>query len=287
MLIYRVRGDGFLHHMVRNLVGTFVDVGRGQTGAGGDCAHSRGAFAEARPERRRRHEGCFWTASNTEERVQEAEHELSGLADGRALNPLNATLKAPMASAAPATASIARIAADRRVHQAFQWLHLQEQRIMQWQAEMVAVPAPPFGERARAEWLCERFRELGLENPHIDEVGNAIGTWPGKGRVRGALCSRRISTRFFPRGRRLKPTCRGRACPLRAPATTARAWQRCWRWRLRCGKRAWRRSASCVRRQCRAKKEKATCAACGISIGTRARRAERHRGAHRARRRGA
>ena len=30
LLVYRVRGNGFLHHMVRNLVGTMLDVGRGR-----------------------------------------------------------------------------------------------------------------------------------------------------------------------------------------------------------------------------------------------------------------
>lgn len=29
LLIYKVCGNGFLHHMVRNLIGTFLDVGRG------------------------------------------------------------------------------------------------------------------------------------------------------------------------------------------------------------------------------------------------------------------
>ena len=33
LLIYRVRGNGFLHHMVRNLVGTFLQVGKGSISA--------------------------------------------------------------------------------------------------------------------------------------------------------------------------------------------------------------------------------------------------------------
>lgn len=84
-----------------------------------------------------------------------------------------------MASATPASASITQIAADRRVHQAFQWLHLQEKRVMQWQTDLVSVPAPPFGERLRAEWLCARFRELHLTDPHLDEIGNVIATLRG------------------------------------------------------------------------------------------------------------
>ncbi len=32
ILVYEARGSGFLHHMVRNIVGTLIDVGRGKLG---------------------------------------------------------------------------------------------------------------------------------------------------------------------------------------------------------------------------------------------------------------
>ena len=40
LLVYRVRGSGFLHHMVRNLVGTMLDVGRGHLAAARDSGDS-------------------------------------------------------------------------------------------------------------------------------------------------------------------------------------------------------------------------------------------------------
>ena len=46
LLVYRVRGNGFLHHMVRNLVGTMLDAGRGRLRAG-DIPAILGARARA------------------------------------------------------------------------------------------------------------------------------------------------------------------------------------------------------------------------------------------------
>lgn len=80
---------------------------------------------------------------------------------------------------------------------------------MQWQTEMLRVPAPPFGEGPRAEWLCERFRELGLKNPHLDEVGNAIGICPGShSGARRVLLSAHVDT-VFPAGTAIDPALKG------------------------------------------------------------------------------
>jgi len=73
---------------------------------------------------------------------------------------------------------VTTLAAQRPVHSAFAWLHGNPQKIMGWQAELVAIPAPPFGERARGEWLAARFEEAGLSDVRTDAVGNVVGTLP-------------------------------------------------------------------------------------------------------------
>lgn len=70
---------------------------------------------------------------------------------------------------------ILRIASQAATHRAFQWLHLQEPRIQQWQRVLVAIPAPPFQEAARAAWCLDRFREFSLHGTAIDSAGNALG----------------------------------------------------------------------------------------------------------------
>src|ERR1700743_345354 len=69
---------------------------------------------------------------------------------------------------------ISRIAEMRSVHAAFTWLHNQEHEFRRWQRELTEVPAPPFGEVARMDWLRRRFEALELHNVHVDEIGNVI-----------------------------------------------------------------------------------------------------------------
>lgn len=90
---------------------------------------------------------------------------------------------------------VARLAASPEVRSAFNWLRMQEPQLTHWQMEMARIPSPPFGESARAAWLAERFREVGLDDVRIDDVGNVFGTHPGFGRRYVAL-SAHIDTVF-------------------------------------------------------------------------------------------
>ena len=54
-------------------------------------------------------------------------------------------------------------------------MHNNPQTIMAWQANLVAIPAPPFGEQARSEWIAARFIEAGLTDVQTDAIGNVLG----------------------------------------------------------------------------------------------------------------
>lgn len=73
---------------------------------------------------------------------------------------------------------VPQLAAQRRVHQAFRWLHLRDGLLMDWQRTLVGIPAPPFGEGPRAAWLLSQFASIGLTDTSIDSEGNVLGLLP-------------------------------------------------------------------------------------------------------------
>jgi len=93
---------------------------------------------------------------------------------------------------------VARLSAAPEIRSAFAWLRAQEPQFAHWQLELARIAAPPFAESARAEWMAEKFRELGLDNVHSDDVGNVFGSHPGFGKSYVAL-SAHIDT-VFPAG---------------------------------------------------------------------------------------
>jgi len=106
--------------------------------------------------------------------------------------------EAPPESVLTIQQEITRLAGLPALRAATAWFRGQETQFAYWQLEMARIPAPPFGEAARAEWLKKRFREVGLTDVHIDSVGNVFGVREGSGTGSVSL-SAHIDT-VFPAG---------------------------------------------------------------------------------------
>jgi len=85
-----------------------------------------------------------------------------------------------VAAASPSVQQqVAALTERSDVHAAFEWFTSNIRQLSDWQIELTRIPAPPFGESSRAEWLKRRFEDLGLQNAYIDPEGNVLGIAPG------------------------------------------------------------------------------------------------------------
>lgn len=133
----------------------------------------------------------------------------------------------PMPALTPTSAfsRITALASQRPIHAAFAWLHANPKTIMDWQMELAAIPAPLHREQARAEWLAQRFIELGVSRVEIDAAGNVLGILPAthlppesSGPI--ILLSAHIDT-VFPDGTPIHPVLNGER--LEAPGASDNA----------------------------------------------------------------
>ena len=95
--------------------------------------------------------------------------------------------------------TIRLLASTPQVEQALRYFETNAVAITDEQIHICSIPATPFAEQERAEFLAERFRELGLSEVSIDEVGNCIGLYKGSSSAPLIVVSAHLDT-VFPAG---------------------------------------------------------------------------------------
>jgi len=82
------------------------------------------------------------------------------------------------------------------VGRAFSFFEKNAEAITEEQIQICSIPAPPFGERERAEFLADKFSTLGLTEVEIDEEGNCLGLIEGTSRSPLLVVSAHLDTVF-------------------------------------------------------------------------------------------
>ena len=109
---------------------------------------------------------------------------------------------------------IGQLATAPEVEQALRFFETNAEAITEEQISICSIPATPFAEQERAEYLAERFRELGLSEVSIDEEGNCLGLYNGTSATPLIIVSAHLDT-VFPAGTDF--TVRRDGCRLLAP----------------------------------------------------------------------
>jgi acetylornithine deacetylase/succinyl-diaminopimelate desuccinylase-like protein len=94
---------------------------------------------------------------------------------------------------------------DAAVQAAMEAAKRNEPRILELQARLCEIPAPPFHEAVRGQELKRLFQELGLRDVRIDAAGNVIGVRPSKAARPNLVFAAHLDT-VFPEGTNVKVT---------------------------------------------------------------------------------
>jgi acetylornithine deacetylase/succinyl-diaminopimelate desuccinylase-like protein len=82
------------------------------------------------------------------------------------------------------------------VARALRFFETHADAITEEQIRICSIPASPFGEQERAEYLSRKFSELGLTEVEIDEEGNCLGLLQGSSRSPLIVVSAHLDTVF-------------------------------------------------------------------------------------------
>ncbi|HKE58748.1 MAG TPA: M20/M25/M40 family metallo-hydrolase [Pyrinomonadaceae bacterium] len=120
------------------------------------------------------------------------------------------------------------------VKESFRFFEASAEQITDEHIRICSVPSSPFGEEQRAEYLRDKFRELGLSETVIDDEGNCLGLHRGASLEPLMIVSAHLDTVFPPAtdfsvrriaNRLLGPGISDDGCGLAALIALARAFQ--------------------------------------------------------------
>jgi acetylornithine deacetylase/succinyl-diaminopimelate desuccinylase-like protein len=92
--------------------------------------------------------------------------------------------------------SVAQLMAMPHVARALRFFETHADAITEEHIRICTIPASPFGEQERAEYLSRKFSELGLTEVEIDEEGNCFGLLQGSSRSPLIVVSAHLDTVF-------------------------------------------------------------------------------------------